>query len=217
MQPSAAAESCSRQFEALRLFAYPDPMSPLAKATPEFRNRWGYEPAEGLVAKLDDARKRLSPRPWTVGIGTTGESVGIDSKVTEHEAEVLHLHNLSESGRIVSAAVHVPMTQSMFDALCCFVNNVGPGRKATATDYGKDGFVTLKDGRPSTMLRKLNDRDYKGAREQFLTWVYAAGSPTQVAGLRNRRAAEYALFGSVAADFGNVVAGVESTAPEVKP
>jgi len=50
----------------------------------------------------------------------------------------------------------------------------------------------LKDGKPSTLLRKLNAGDYRGAADEFLKWV-SPGSKVE-AGLRRRRTAELQLF-----------------------
>jgi lysozyme len=53
----------------------------------------------------------------------------------------------------VNNYVKVPLTQSQFDALVCFTYNEGTG--------------ALKE---STLLRKLNAKDYHGAAYQFLLW-----------------------------------------------
>ena len=51
--------------EGFREFAYPDPLSKLARV----RAKWGYEPAEAIIGRLG-----LNPAdgtPWTVGYGFT--------------------------------------------------------------------------------------------------------------------------------------------------
>jgi lysozyme len=54
----------------------------------------------------------------------------------------------------VNNLVKVPLTQNQFDALVSFVFNIGGGA------FSK-----------STLLRKLNEKDYAGAADQFLVWV----------------------------------------------
>jgi len=44
----------------------------------------------------------------------------------------------------------------------------------------------------STLLRRLNKRDYQGTKGEFNRWVYAGGRRLQ--GLVNRRAKEANLF-----------------------
>ena len=63
----------------------------------------------------------------------------------------------------------------MFDALTCFTFNLGAGNLAN-----------------STLLKKLNQKDYEGAAEEFEKWIYAGGKV--LAGLVRRRKAERALF-----------------------
>lgn len=77
-------------------------------------------------------------------------------------------------------------------AIVSFIYNVGHGRKATETDKGKDGFVILKNGSPSTMRRKLNEGDYNGAVLEFPKWIRAGG--VVLNGLVSRRTQEAALF-----------------------
>lgn len=187
MRPSMAAILLSQQFEGLRLFAYPDPASPLARATPELRRRWGFEDGARLLASLDDARRALSGSPWTIGRGHA-QDVEPGDRVTEHQADVVHESDLGVSWAEARAVIEVPLTQGMVDAITSFVNNVGLGREGV-----KDGFRVLRSGRPSSMLTLLNARIYQAARGQLLTWVHAGGVALQ--GLKDRRRAEYALWG----------------------
>lgn len=69
----------------------------------------------------------------------------------------------------------VPLTQSMIDALACFMFNVGMG-----------AFLG------STLREKLQRGDYAGAAAEFQKWNKAAGKA--LPGLTRRRAAERALF-----------------------
>lgn len=84
-------------------------------------------------------------------------------------------------GGQIGVTVKVPLTQSMMDALTCFVFNVG---------YG--AFLG------STLLAALNAGQYAVAADEFLKWNKArnpkTGQKEPLAGLTRRRAAERALF-----------------------
>lgn len=129
-------------------------------------------------------------RPYTVGHGTTvypsGMPVKLGDKVTEQQADSYLRNDVKKFESAVSNAVKVKLTQGQFDALVSIVYNVGPGSKS------KSGIIQLKDGSPSTLLRKLNAGDYAGAADEFMKWVSPGSSVEK--GLRIRRAAERALF-----------------------
>jgi lysozyme len=131
--------------------------------------------------------------PWTIGYGST---VGVKEGdvITLDQAEARLDRDLLGAAAVVNRAVTVDLTQGQFDALTDFVFNVGPGRKADPSkgDPGRDGFVVLKNGKPSTMLRKLNAGDYTGAAAEFPKWTKAAGR--ELPGLVIRRAKERAMF-----------------------
>lgn len=124
--------------------------------------------------------------PWTIGYGRA-HGVNPGDTCTQEQAEAWLVEDLNAAADIVRAAVKVPLTQGQFDALTDFVFNVGPGAKGV-----KDGFVSLRDGSPSTMLWLINAGQLQGAACQFKYWVMAAGKP--MPGLVKRRAAERALF-----------------------
>jgi lysozyme len=111
----------------------------------------------------------------TIGYGHTGADVKQGMTITRDEAERLLRDDLHDAETAVEKAVRVPMTQGQFDALVSFVFNLGAGRLQT-----------------STLLRKLNDRNYIGAADEFPRWNKAGGKV--LAGLTARRGAERALF-----------------------
>jgi len=69
----------------------------------------------------------------------------------------------------------VPLPQNQFDALVSFTFNVGVGAFSN-----------------STLLRRLNKRNYQGTKQEFRRWVHAGGRRLQ--GLVNRRNQEAGLF-----------------------
>lgn len=115
----------------------------------------------------------------TIGYGHTGPDVKAGMKITDAEAEALLAKDLSSFEAGVSKLVKVPLTQNQFDALVAFTFNVG----------------TAAFGKPSTMLKLLNLRDYDSAAKEFGRWVNGGGRP--LPGLVKRRAAERALFEKV--------------------
>lgn len=116
---------------------------------------------------------------YTIGFGTIkypdGSKVKKGDKITKAQAKQYKLHDLKEFESIVNTSVTVPLSQNQYDALISLSYNIGSG--------------AFKN---STLLKKLNSGDYKGAAEQFLAWNKAGGKKVQ--GLVNRREAEQKLF-----------------------
>jgi lysozyme len=124
--------------------------------------------------------------PWTVGRGHTGPEVHEGTTITEEQSRIYFEDDMEWVVNTVNKNVVVPLTQNQFDALCSIIGNVGPGSRY------KDGIIQLKNGQPSTLLKKLNTFDYQGAAAEFLKWD-SPGSAVQH-GLDNRRKAEHDLF-----------------------
>lgn len=111
---------------------------------------------------------------WTIGYGTTS-GVRPGMVISAAQAEELLKRDLDRFERAVDELVTVPLTDDQFSALVTFVYNVGEGALES-----------------STLLRWLNQRDYRGAADQLLRWDKAGGRA--LAGLTRRRKAERALF-----------------------
>lgn len=117
--------------------------------------------------------------PWTIGVGHT--SVAGPPKVyqgltiTAAECDEILSRDLATFEAAVSKAVTAPLNQNQFDALVSLAFNIGAGAFAR-----------------STLVKKLNDRDYRGAADQFTVWNKAGGRVKN--GLVKRRADERALF-----------------------
>ena len=121
---------------------------------------------------------------WTIGVGhliKPGEN--FDSGVTRSAALALLTKDLQEVEDAVNTLVLVRVNQNQFDALVSFTFNVGKDIDADTIAEG------LGD---STLLKKLNAKDYTGAAKEFPKWNKAGGKV--VAGLTRRRLAEMALF-----------------------
>jgi len=156
-------------------------------------NEAGLQLIEGFEKLMLTAYKPVPTDPWTIGWGHAGEDVQEGMTITEAEADRLLLHDLDDAERIVVAYVTVPLNDNQFSALVSFVFNVGPGRAGE-----KSGFVYLKEGGTSSMLKLLNAGNYHDASRQFPLWNRAGGKV--LAGLTNRRLAEQALFNTPAED-----------------
>ena len=111
----------------------------------------------------------------TCGWGSTGPDIRDDTVWTQEQADKRLMTHLELVEGCLARNVKVPLNQNQFDALACWVYNLGCGN-----------FMR------STLLRKLNEGDYAAVPDQIRRWTRAG---TQVlAGLTRRREAEAALF-----------------------
>lgn len=119
----------------------------------------------------------------TIGYGTIQYSNGVKVKLTDKpiskETALKELKNHVEESCIptIQNNIKVELNQNQIDALCSFIYNIGSGN-----------FIK------STLLKKINKKDFVGAAEEFLRWNKASGKV--FAGLTRRREAEKQLFSS---------------------
>lgn len=113
-------------------------------------------------------------KPWTIGWGHT-KGVKPGDRITEQQAEAFLTQDLAVFELTVNSAVKVPVTQSQIDALVSLAFNIGGANFAG-----------------STLVKKLNAGDLRGAADQFPRWKFADGK--EMRGLVRRRAAERELF-----------------------
>ena len=110
---------------------------------------------------------------WTIGYGHT-KNVKQGDKITKEEAEKLYKEDFEKHIKPLKK-VKIPLSDNQKVALASFIYNVGP----TAFEN-------------STLLKKLNKGDIKGASEEFDKWIYDNGVISN--GLKNRRKEEKELF-----------------------
>lgn len=115
---------------------------------------------------------------WTIGYGHTGlqhndGTVRQFRMVTEKEAVELLAYDMNQFEHRVNALVRVPLNDDQFAALVSFDFNTGKLHS-------------------STLLKKLNRQDFKGAADEFLKWNKAGGKVLR--GLTRRRESERNLF-----------------------
>jgi lysozyme len=117
----------------------------------------------------------------TIGWGNTyypdGKKVTLkDKPISEIEAtELLSYVAQKDFGDKILQLVKVPLNQNQFDALVSICYNIGMG------NFSK-----------STLLKKINQSDFKGASLEFEKWNKSGG--IVLAGLVKRRLKEKALF-----------------------
>lgn len=120
---------------------------------------------------------------WTIGVGHTGtvdgKPVAKGMVISADKSHALLSADLSKFESAIARLVKVPLKQHEFDALVSLVFNIGE------TNFAR-----------STLLKKLNANDFKGAAEQFLAWKNAGGRAVQ--GLLNRRKREKDMFNGLA-------------------
>jgi len=116
---------------------------------------------------------------WTIGYGWTypvdGKSIKRGMTIDQATADRLLKTGLVGYENDILKLVKVKLNQGQFDALVSFTYNLGARALST-----------------STLLKKLNAGDCRGAADEFPRWNKAGGQV--LAGLTNRRAAERSLF-----------------------
>lgn len=121
------------------------------------------------------------PGLLTIGYGHTDEAgppkVTAGLTITQEEADDILRNDLRKVESSVEKLVKVPLTQNQFDVLVSFVFNLGEG--------------TLKK---STLLNKLNNKDYDAVPNEIMKFVNANG--VRVQGLVNRRTDEAKMWKS---------------------
>ena len=100
-----------------------------------------------------------------------GEWVKWRDGLTDEQIDQLLRDDLDDIERHVTRVTYAPVCPHQFDALVSFAFNVGPGA------YQR-----------STLLKRVNSRDYEDVPTQFRRWVYAGGR--KVRGLAIRRETE---------------------------
>jgi lysozyme len=110
---------------------------------------------------------------WTIGWGHT-DGVCEGDTCTQAEADAWLAEDVIVAEDAVNRHVKVPLNQCMFDALVSWTYNLGEGNLSN-----------------STMLKKLNRRDYVHAASEITRWFETPGSEL---GLLRRRLDEARLF-----------------------
>lgn len=118
---------------------------------------------------------------WTDCYGHTGADVVPGKASTDAECEDKLGVDLIKANAAVDACVRVPLNHNQRSAFVSFAYNVGGGNFCR-----------------STLIKRLNARDYRGACDELLRWVYVAGKDCRLkasncAGIVRRRVSEREL------------------------
>ena len=130
-----------------------------------------------LIKEFEGLRLKAylcSAKVWTIGYGHT-KGVKKGDTCTQEEADAFLVADVKWVLTAVERTVKVPLTSGQRAAVNSFIFNCGAGAFRT-----------------STLLRKLNAGDYKGAADEFPRWNKAGGKV--IKGLVRRRAAERKVF-----------------------
>ena len=111
---------------------------------------------------------------WTIGYGHTKE-VKEGDQINKDEAEHLLAEEMPEYEGYINSYVDVPLEQNQFDALTCWVYNLGP--------------TNLRN---STLLTVLNQERYTDVPREIKRWNKAGGKVLK--GLIRSRDAAALLF-----------------------
>ena len=111
---------------------------------------------------------------WTIGYGHT-KGVTPNMKITESQANNLLKTELIEYQNYINSMVNVSLDQCQFDALVCWVYNLGPTNLSN-----------------STLLTLLNQEVKLQIPKQIRRWNRAGGKVLK--GLVRRREAEALMF-----------------------
>jgi lysozyme len=129
-----------------------------------------------FITKEEGVRYRAyqdSKGLWTIGVGhliKSNEPHLMKATLTQEDVDKLLESDLRWCDEAVANSVRVPLTQPQYDALYSLCFNIGE------TQFKK-----------STVVKRLNTGDYKGAADAILMW-------NKPAVLENRRKRERDLF-----------------------
>jgi len=116
----------------------------------------------------------------TIGYGhriRAGECFPIEG-LTREDAEALLKYDAGAAAAALRRMVELPLSQHRFDALTCFIFNVGAGAFAR-----------------SALRKKVRQEQHGDVPAELMRWVYVKGK--RLKGLENRRSAEAELYQTI--------------------
>lgn len=153
-----------KSFESLRLEAYPDPASDLAK----------YNASPQTWISAGKSIDNLSGTPWTIGYGHT-KGVNEGDICTEDQANQWLQEDCQWACDAVCNALTLELNDNQFSALVSFTFNCGAHNLQN-----------------SELLKEINDCNFNHITINFEAYDHAGGQV--VGGLLRRRNAEAQLF-----------------------
>ena len=140
------------------------------------------EYASALIKEFEGLRLESYVCPagkLTIGYGHAFGDVSKGQKITRDEAEKILEKDIEYFTKGIKTYLKVPIAPNQLGALVSFCFNIGIGKFKT-----------------STLLKKINAKDFDGASKEFLRWNKATidGKLTVLDGLTKRRKAEMEIF-----------------------
>lgn len=96
---------------------------------------------------------------WTISRGIT-KGVKPGMKITQDQSDQMTSYEVTLRGTVLKSLIKVPIHQYEWDANMLLAWNIGIGNYAQ-----------------STVLKRLNKKQYKESCDAFLMWKYAGGKP----------------------------------------
>ncbi len=189
--------------EGFRPYAYPDPLSPLAKKYPAKKYKWGERPAREILSeigvKVEDAEKLGAP--WTYGFGFT-QGGNVDSNIDRIKAKrKLETHILEEDAKLASILSWYNSTS--FVTRTVLIN--------MAFNLGLKGLLGFRN---TLSYMSVGNWKQAAANMRQSLWFRQVGSRAEELARRIETqsiAEEHQVPGSDKPDFSNVISGVTST------
>lgn len=115
----------------------------------------------------------------TICYGHTGPEVRPGLRLTDKQCEDLLRKDFAHHRQGIARCITRPLNANQWGAVTSFAFNVGVAKVCK-----------------STLVKKINQGDLRGAADEFPKWKYASlnGKPVVLPGLERRRAAERELF-----------------------
>lgn len=151
------------QDEGFREYAYPDPLSRIAKKYPAGKEwPWGFVPARALLAKIPGASES-DGAPWTVGFGFT-HNVSPDSRMPRITAERM-LEDLILKMNALLSQLLPWFTEASFVTKTVLIN--------MAFNMGVKTLLTFKNS-----LAAIKEKNYEKAAQnlKLSLWYTQVGS-----------------------------------------
>lgn len=144
-----------------------------------------------LCPKALENKKKGLDVFYTIGWGCTfyedGSKIKEGDVITQERADSLFKFILTRFEEQAERAITSSINENQFSAFVSALYNIGPGSKI------KDGLIRLRNGQPSTLLKKINkDPNDPSIGPELERWI-SKGSSFE-AGLKRRRQAESKLY-----------------------
>jgi GH24 family phage-related lysozyme (muramidase) len=149
--------------EGYRRYAYPDPLSWLAKKYPAARYKWGFRPALDILREIGMLDKVSQGEPWTVGVGFTNG--------------VTYMHEMAEVVARRRLEVEIDEHVEILDKLVKGWRKMPTYVQTVLVNLAFNlGYNRLKQFRPTLDAFERGEYSYAGDRLTRTLWYKQVGS-----------------------------------------